>query len=169
MVAQTVRSYNLMAKTLHWAFIGVFAYGVINQIDEVEELANSRLLAEEVMFTIVFLSLLFFRFIYMRAVQTAMPPLDMPKYLFLLSRIVHLGMYISLGLIACTGLMIGGLYYFGLREGLMLETNLLLHEIFFWTSVNLMSLHIVGAIYHRLRADGVWSAMVPVLKEETDI
>ena len=63
MVAQTVRSYNLMAKTLHWVFIGVFAYGVINQIDEVEELADSKLLAEEILFAVVFLALLFFRFV----------------------------------------------------------------------------------------------------------
>ena len=48
MGVQIVRSYNLMAKILHWAFIGVFAFGVVNQIDEVEELANPRLLAEEV-------------------------------------------------------------------------------------------------------------------------
>ena len=94
-----------------------------------------------------------------------MPPLDMPKQLILLARFVHLGMYLSLALIAITGLVIGGLYYFGLKEGLMLETTLLSHEIFFWTSVNLMGLHIISAIYHRFRKDGVWSAMVPVLKE----
>jgi hypothetical protein len=29
-----------------------------------------------------------------------------------------------------------------------------------------MALHTVGAIYHRIQGDGVWSAMVPVLKEE---
>ena len=40
--------------------------------------------------------------------------------------------------------------------------------IFFWASVNLMGLHIAGAIYHRLQGDGVWSAMVPILKEEPD-
>ena len=38
MGAQRVRSYSLLAKSIHWAFIGVFAYAVINQIDEVEEL-----------------------------------------------------------------------------------------------------------------------------------
>ena len=169
MVAQTVRSYNLMAKTLHWVFIGVFAYGVINQIDEVEELADSKLLAEEILFAVVFLALLFFRFVYMRFAKADMPPLDMPKHLILLSRIVHLGMYIALALIAITGLIIGGLYYFGMRDGLMFETILLSHEILFWTSVNLMGLHIIGAFYHRLRADGVWDSMVPILREKTDI
>ena len=168
MGAQRVRSYSLLAKCLHWAFIGVFAYAVINQVDEVEELENSTRLMKEVLFAITFLSLLLFRFIYMRSARAAMPQLDMPKSLILLARVVHLGMYVSLALIAITGLIIGGLYYFGVKDGLVLEAILLSHEIFFWTSVNLMGLHIAGAIYHRVQGDGVWSAMVPMLKEEPD-
>ncbi|MBC8149663.1 MAG: cytochrome b/b6 domain-containing protein [Bacteroidetes bacterium] len=165
--AQMVGSYSFMATFMHWAFIGVFAFGVINQVDEVEELESSTLLVEEVIFAMIFLSLLLFRFIYMRSARAAMPQLDMPKNLILLARTVHLGMYVSLALIAITGLIIGGLYYFGVTEGLVLEVILLLHEIIFWTSVNLMGLHIAGAIYHRLKGDGVWSAMVPLLKEES--
>ena len=168
MSAQMVRSYSLMAKCMHWAFIGVFAYGVINQVDEVEELEDLTLLVKEVLFAIMFLSLLLFRFLYMRSARAATPQLDMPKSLILLARAVHLGMYASLALIAITGLMIGGLYYFGVKGGLVLEAVLLSHEIFFWTSVNLMGLHIAGAIYHRLQGDGVWSAMVPILKEKPD-
>ena len=168
MGAQRVRSYSLMAKFMHWAFIGVFVFGVINQVDEVEELESFALLMTEVFFAIVFLSLLLFRFVYMRSARAAMPQLDMPKSLILLARVVHLGMYASLALIAITGLIIGGLYYFGVKDGLVLEAILLSHEIFFWTSVNLMGLHIAGAIYHRLQGDGVWSAMVPVMREDPD-
>ena len=168
MGAQSVRSYSLLAKCMHWAFIGVFAYAVINQVDEVEELENFTRLIKEVLFAITFLSLLLFRFIYMRSARAAMPQLDMPKSLILLARVVHLGMYVSLALIAITGLIIGGLYYFGVKDGLVLEAILLSHEIFFWTSVNLMGLHIAGAIYHRVQGDGVWSAMVPMLKEDPD-
>ena len=91
----------------------------------------------------------------------------MPKNLALLARTVHLGMYISLALIAVTGLIIGGLYSSGVEEGLVLEAVLLLHEIIFWTSVNLMGLHIAGAIYHRVKRDGVWSSMVPIFKEKS--
>ncbi len=168
MGAQSVRSYSLLAKCMHWAFIGVFAYAVINAVDEVEELENFTFLMKEVLFAITFLSLLLFRFIYMRSARAAMPQLDMPKSLILLARVVHLGMYASLALIAITGLIIGGLYYIGVKDGLVLEAILLSHEIFFWTSVNLMGLHIAGAIYHRVQGDGVWSAMVPMLKEEPD-
>ena len=168
MGAQRVRSYSLLAKCMHWAFIGVFAYAVINQVDEVEELESFTLLVAEVIFAMIFLALLLYRFIYMRSVKAAMPQLEFPKNLILLARIVHLGMYVSLALIAVTGLIIGGLYYFGVKEGLVMEAILLLHEIIFWTSVNLMGLHIAGAIYHRLKGDGVWSAMVPILKEASD-
>ena len=164
---EMVRPYGFMAKFLHWAFIVVFAYGVINQVDEVEELQSSSLLIQEIFFTLIFLSLLLFRFIYMRSIRAARPPLDMPKNLILLARTVHLGMYISLALIAVTGLIIGGLYNSGVEEGLVLEAFLLLHEIIFWTSVNLMGLHIVGAIYHRIKKDGVWSSMVPIFKEKS--
>ena len=166
--AQVDRSYSFMAKFLHWLFIGVFAFGVVNQVDEVEELESFTLLVAEVIFALVFLALLLYRFVYMRSVKAAMPQLDMPKNVILLARIVHLGMYVSLALIAITGLIIGGLYYIGVKEGLVMEATLLLHEIIFWTSVNLMGLHIAGAIYHRLKGDGVWSAMVPILKEASD-
>jgi cytochrome b561 len=122
----------------------------------------------EVIFAMILLALLLYRFVYMRAIRAAMSQLDMPNNLILLARIVHLGMYVSLALIAITGSIIGGLYYSGVKEGLVLVAILLLHEIIFWTSVTLMGLHIAGAIYHRLKGDGVWSAMVPILKEEPD-
>ena len=47
------RSYSFMAKFIHWAFIGVFAIGVINQVDEVEELESTVLLVTEVVFAVV--------------------------------------------------------------------------------------------------------------------
>ena len=159
------RSYSFMAKFIHWAFIGVFAIGVINQVDEVEELESTVLLVTEVVFAVVFLSLLLFRFIYMRTAKAALPQLDMPKPLILLALTVHRGMYVSLALIAITGLIIGGLYYFGSKNSWVLEAFLLLHEICFWISLNLIGLHIAGAIYHRRKGDGVWNAMVPILPE----
>ena len=45
---RVVRSYRFTAKFLHWTFIAVFAFGVINQVDEVEELESPTLLAGEV-------------------------------------------------------------------------------------------------------------------------
>ena len=34
-----LRIYSPTAKWMHWGFIAVFAYGVIKQVDEVEELS----------------------------------------------------------------------------------------------------------------------------------
>jgi cytochrome b561 len=161
-----LRIYSPTAKWMHWGFIAVFAYGVIKQVDEVEELADFTLLMNEVLFTVLFLSILLVRYIYMRTVSAAMPPLNMPRRLILLAKIVQQGMYVSLTLIAMTGLAIGGLYYSGVKEGALLEAVLLAHEGVYWASVNLMGVHIAGALYHRFKGDGVWDAMVPFFKEK---
>ena len=108
-----------------------FTYGVVNQVDEIGELDSSYRLMWEMVFTMIFLSLLLFRCIYMRSARATMPQLDMRKNLILLARTVHLGIYASLALIAVTGLIIGGLYYSGIKDGLMLEGVLLSHEVFF--------------------------------------
>ena len=163
---QTSRSYSPTAKLLHWAFIGVFAYGVINQVDEVEELEEFSLLISEVIFTLLFLTVLVFRFAGMVGGGGGGGGGNMSVPLLLLARTVHLGIYASLTMIAITGLLIGGLYHSGMKTGFLLETVLLSHEIFFWVSINLMGLHIAGAVYHRLKGDGVWSAMVPIFKEK---
>ena len=86
-----VRSYSFTAKFLHWAFIAVFAFGVINQVDEVEELESPTLLAGEVIFAMIFLSLLLVRFLYMQSARAAMPQLDMSKNLILLARTMYFG------------------------------------------------------------------------------
>ena len=107
--AKNLRVYSPIAKWMHWGFIPVFGYGVINQVDEVEELEDITLLMNEVLFTILFLSLLFLRYFHMRTVSAAIPPLDMPKRLILLAKIVQQSMYVSLTLIGLTGFAIGGL------------------------------------------------------------
>lgn len=161
----SIGSHSRTAKIIHWGFIGVFVYMLTKQVDEVEELENVALLREEVILAIVFLLLLIGRFIYMRSTQPTVLPRETPKYMLLLAKAVHLGMYASLALIAITGLMIGGLYGSGTKSGALLEAVLLSHEIFFWASVNLILLHVAGALYHRYLGDGVWSSMVPVWKE----
>ena len=44
------------------------------------------------------------------------------------AKFVHMGMYVSLGSIAMTGLAIGGLYWLGLQEGLIIEAVISIHE-----------------------------------------
>ncbi len=164
--SEQVHSHSLTAKVIHWGFIVVFAFVVSRQVDEVEELEDFALLQEEVLFAIVFLVLLVARFIYMRSTRPTAMPNDMPRNMALVARFVHLGMYVSLAMIAISGLMIGGLYWSGIKEGALMEAVLLSHEVMFWTSINLIGLHTIGAIYHRQKRDGIWDAMVPVWKEK---
>ena len=150
-----VRSHSFTAKFLHWAFIAVFAFGVINQVDEVEELESPTLLAGEVIFAMIFLSLLLVRFLYMQSARAAMPQLDMSKNLILFARTVHFGNVRKSCVDWHNRVNDWRVILLRVKEGMVLEAILLLHEITFWISVNLMGLHIAGAIYHRLQEDGV--------------
>jgi cytochrome b561 len=75
-------------------------------------------------------------------------------------------MYACLALIPLTGLLIAFLFWLGFEDGLLISTVVEVHEfsvsVIYW----LISLHILAAIFHRLKKDGVWSSMVPFLKEE---
>jgi len=148
-----------LAKFIHWAFIGVFAFVLSKQVDEVEELEDLALLLEEMVFATVFLLLLLARYIYMHSTQSTVLPGDTPKRMMWLAQTVHAGMYISLALLALSGLGIGGLYLSGIKEGLFFEVVLLSHEIIFWISVNFILAHIVGALFHRFMGDGIWDSM----------
>jgi len=155
-----------MAIVLHWGFIGVFAYALTKQIDELEELKDSSLLQNEMIFACVFLALLFARFIYMRLTRPTVLPSDTPRMKMLMAQSVHLGMYASLAMIAVTGLVIGGMYWSGIKDGTEMLVALVAHEFFVQTSYLLILLHISAAIYHRRKGDGIWSAMVPYFWKE---
>ena len=63
-------------------------------------------------------------------------------------------------------ILIGLLFWLGLKEGLLINLVVEAHElsvsIIYW----LIGLHILAAVYHRLKNDGVWSSMVPFWKEK---
>jgi cytochrome b561 len=78
-------------------------------------------------------------------------------------------MYACLALIPLTGLVIGLLFWLGFEDGFFINAVVEAHEsavaVIYW----LIGLHIVAAIYHRLKRDGVWSSMVPFWKEDATI
>ncbi len=154
-----------LARAIHWAFIGVFAFVLSKQVDEVEELEDLALLLEEMFFATVFLLLLLARYMYMHSTRSTVLPGDTSKKMIWLAQTVHMGMYVSLALLALSGLGIGGLYWSGIKDGMFFEVILLSHEIIFWVSVVFICAHIVGALFHRFMGDGVWDSMVPVWKE----
>ena len=162
-----IAPHSFVARVFHWGFIFVLAYGLAKQVDEVEELEDRAFLIEEIVFATAFLGILLARFVYMRTTRpTALPP-GTPKNVSRIARFVHLGIYLSLSMLAASGLAIGGMFASGTREGVVFASVLWAHEAFYWASINLIVVHILGALYHRQLGDGVWSAMVPVFAKKT--
>ena len=160
-------NFSSIAKFMHWGFVLLFIYGLLKQIDELNQLEDKALLQFEVIFATVFVLLLLIRFIYMKTTQKSSLPDSTPKSQLLAARVVHYGMYACLALIPLTGILIGLLFWLGFEDGFLINTVVEVHEfsvsVIYW----LIGLHILAAIFHRLKNDGVWSSMVPFLKEKS--
>ena len=158
-------NYSLLAKILHWSFVVFFAYGVIKQVDNLDQLKDTSLLRSEILFAVAFLFLLVVRYFYMKITQKSSLPIKTNKAQKLVARAVHLGMYATLGGIAISGLIIGFLFWLGLQEGTIIQVIVTIHEFLIPLMYWLIIAHVSAAIYHRLRKDGVWSSMAPFWKE----
>ncbi len=162
------RGYSFFAKLLHWGFVAIFAYGIYKQVDNVSLLADSSLLRFEIIFASGFLALLIVRFLYMRFTQKSSLPEGTGRFQKLAAKVVHYGLYISFASIAASGLIIGLLYQFGIKEGLLIDGVIGLHELSVTLSYYLIATHIIAAIYHRFLRDGVWNSMVPIWQERKE-
>ena len=98
-----------------------------------------------------------------RTQKSSLPP-DTPAVQRALAKAVHFGMYIGMVSIALSGLVIGCLYWLGLKSGIIIETIIGWHEVSVSIVYWLVGLHLIGAIYHRFKNDGVWESMTPSLK-----
>ena len=162
----TKPSYTLTAKIFHWSFVILFVYGISKQIDNINQLEDLALLKFEIAFALIFILFLVTRFVYMKRTQKSSLPPDTPMVQRALAKAVHYGMYIGMISIALSGLVIGCLYWLGLKSGIIIETITGWHEVSVSTVYWLVGLHLIGAIYHRFKNDGVWEAMTPSLKRE---
>ena len=160
------KKYSFIAKFWHWGFVLLFIYGVAKQVDDIEQLEDRFFFQFEIVFALLFLLLLVIRFLYMSKTQETSLPDDTPKSQKIAARIVHLGMYITLTGTAITGLLIGFFYWLGFKEGLIIDLLTGLHSFIVNALYWLIGIHIVAAIYHRLKKDGVWSSMVPFFREK---
>ena len=157
--------FSSKAKLMHWGFVLLFIYALLKQIDELNQLEDVALLRFEVIFAGVFILLLLIRFVYMKTTQKSSLPDSTPKSQVLAAKFVHSGMYICLALIPLTGLLIGLLLWLGLKDGCLIDIAIGFHELVVSVIYWLIGIHILAAVYHRLKRDGVWSSMVPFLKE----
>ena len=151
---------------MHWGFVLLFIYGLLKQIDELNQLKDEALLKFEVIFAVIFILLLLIRFVYMKTTQKTSLPQSTPRSQVIAAKVVHSGMYICLALIPLTGLLIGLLFWLGLENGFLINLVVGSHELAVSLIYWLIGLHILAASYHLLKKDGVWSSMVPFWKED---
>ena len=162
------------AKIIHWSFVGLYLYGIVKQVDDLSSLEDAKLLWFEVGFATLFLVIVLARYFYMRRFETlqgATVPVHVVHKRF--ARAVHISMYLCLIMLPVTGLMIAGLYSQGYRDATpdepqtVMDIVLDLHGAAADLSYVLIILHIFAAVYSRIKGEGVWSSMVPLLNKET--
>lgn len=168
------KSHTPLAKVIHWLFVILYVYGIFKQVNELEDLEDSGLLIFEVIFASFFLLIVLIRYFYMRRFETflgASEQVHIVHYYF--ARTVHKAMYACFILLPLTGLMIAGLYNQGYtvnatpdEEQTVMDLVLDLHGAVADLSYMLIFLHIGAAIYSRIKGEGVWSSMVPILNKE---
>ncbi len=161
-------SHTFLAKTIHWLFIVLYAYGIFKQIEDIEQLEDTGLLIFEVIFASVFLLIVIMRYVYMRRFETFQgATVTVPKIHKYFAKTVHRLMYLCLILLPITGLMIAGLYSQGYtnEDQFMLNSALEIHGLSADLSYLLIVIHIGAAFWSRIKGEGVWSSMVPIWKE----
>ncbi len=160
------KKYSFIAKFWHWGFVLLFIYGVAKQVDDIEQLEDRFFFQFEIVFALLFLFLLVIRFVYMSKTQETSLPDNTLQSQKIAARIVHLGMYITLAGTAITGLLIGLFFWLGFKDGLIIDFLTAIHSFVVNALYWLIGIHIIAAIYHRLKKDGVWNSMVPFFKEK---
>ena len=158
--------YSKIAKLFHWGFVILFIYGLVKQVDDITQLEDKAFLRFEIIFALIFLFLLFMRLIYMKKTQKTSLPEDTPKAQKIAAKIVHNGMYVLLGGTVLSGLLIGFLFWLGIKNSFLIDFTVNIHELIINLLYLFIVIHIIAATYHRLKRDGVWSSMVPFFKEK---
>ena len=160
--------HTLLAKLVHWTFIPLYIYGIFKQVGDISELEDTDLLLTETIFASVFLFIVLSRFFYMRKFGT-MHASTVPVHRVhkIIARTVHILIYVSLILLPLSGLTIAFLYNQGHTDGFMQNTAISIHEFSALLSYIVIGIHVAAAIYSRIKGEGVWSSMVPILNKET--
>ena len=159
-------SHTFLAKLIHWTFIPLYAYGIFKQVDDIEALEDQALLIFETTFAAVFLLIVILRFTYMRRFKTFQGAAHTPHRIHtFIAKSVHRGMYAALILLPLSGLMIAALYSQDIKSGPLQDVTLAVHGFAATLSYVMIATHVSAAIYSRVKGEGVWSSMVPILKE----
>ena len=83
-----------------------------------------------------------------------------------LAKGIHASMYLCLAVLPLSGLLIAGLFTQGGKEGPLQDFALGLHEMSASMSYVLIVMHVGAAMWSRVKGEGIWTSMVPILKED---
>ena len=148
----------------------MYIYGILKQVDDISQLEDAALLEFETVFAIVFLAIVIIRYFYMRKIPTLVgAPDNISKVHILFARSIHLGMYFSLVMLPVSGLLIAFLFSLGFKDGILQAMALGLHDFSASLSYWLIGIHILAAVYSRLKGEKIWHAMVPFWNEEQTV
>ena len=160
-------SHTFLGKIIHWTFIPLYAYGIFKQVDDIEALEDQALLIFETIFASIFLLIVILRFTYMRQFKTFQGATHAPHRIHtFIAKSVHRGMYAALILLPLSGLIIAALYSQDIKTGPLQDGALAVHEFSATLSYVMIATHVSAAIYSRVKGEGVWSSMVPILNED---
>ncbi|MDG2199312.1 MAG: cytochrome b/b6 domain-containing protein [SAR324 cluster bacterium] len=166
----SISSHSLTSKFLHWGFTLLYAYGIVKQVNDISQLEDASLLEFEVIFAIVFLAIVILRYFYMRRFPTLIgAPENISKVYLLFARSIHVGMYFSLIMLPVSGLVIAFLFSLGFKDGLLQALAMGLHDFSASLSYWLIGIHILAAVYSRLKGEKIWHGMVPFWNEERTV
>ena len=158
-----INSHTPLAKFLHWTFTILYAYGIIKQVDDLNELEDASLLNFEIVFAVIYLVIVLIRYFYMKDTPTLLGAHDeIRKGHLFIARLVHRLVYFSLIMLPTTGLLIAAL--FTLETG-GVDFAIAIHEFSAFLSYVVIAIHVGASFYSRYKGEGVWNAMVPVWKE----
>ena len=156
-------SHTPLAKTIHWTFFILYAYGIFKQVEDLEELEDASLLYFEILFAVVFLVLVMLRFFYMKDAKTLLGAHDeMHRGHLFIAKATHRMVYFSLIMLPTTGLLIAGIINAGVPG---VGIAIVLHEFSAFLSYVTIAIHVAASLYSRYKGEGVWNAMVPLWKE----
>ena len=160
-------SHTFLGKLIHWTFIPLYAYGIFKQVDDIEALEDQALLIFETIFASIFLLIVILRFTYMRRFKTFQGATHTPHRIHtFIAKSVHRGMYAALMLLPLSGLIIAALYSQDIKTGPLQDGALAVHEFSATLSYVMIATHVSAAIYSRVKGEGVWSSMVPIMNED---
>ena len=158
-------SHTRLAKTIHWTFSILYAYGIFKQVEDLEQLEDVSLLNFEIFFAIVFLVIVMLRFFYMKDAKTLLGAHDeMHNGHLFIAKATHRLVYFSLIMLPTTGLLIAGILNSGVPG---MEIAIALHELSAFLSYITIGIHVAASVYSRYKGEGVWNAMVPVWREDS--